>query len=60
MRLADLLRAGLRAGTDPADQAAASSVREKPLTLAVPTQTNQTWPIDFMHDQLAGGRSIRL
>jgi putative transposase len=35
-------------------------VREKPLPLAVPTQINQTWSMDFMHDQLADGRSIRL
>ncbi|SHN26563.1 putative transposase [Duganella sacchari] len=35
-------------------------VREKPLPLAVPTQANQTWSMDFMHDQLADGRSIRL
>ncbi|WP_432377569.1 IS3 family transposase [Duganella sp. P38] len=35
-------------------------VREKPLPLAVPTQINQTWSMDFMHDQLSDGRSIRL
>jgi putative transposase len=35
-------------------------VREKPLPLAVPTGINQTWSMDFMHDQLADGRSIRL
>jgi putative transposase len=35
-------------------------VREKPLPLAVPTAINQTWSMDFMHDQLADGRSIRL
>lgn len=35
-------------------------VREKPLALAVPTRINQTWSMDFMHDQLADGRSIRL
>lgn len=35
-------------------------VREKPLPLAVPTQINQVWSMDFMHDQLADGRSIRL
>ncbi len=35
-------------------------VREKPLPLAVPMQINQTWSMDFMHDQLADGRSIRL
>jgi len=35
-------------------------VREKPLPLAVPTAINQSWSMDFMHDQLADGRSIRL
>ena len=35
-------------------------VREKPLPLAVPTEINQSWSMDFMHDQLADGRSIRL
>jgi putative transposase len=35
-------------------------VREKPLLLAVPEQINETWSMDFMHDQLADGRSIRL
>lgn len=35
-------------------------VREKPETLAVPEAINQTWSMDFMHDQLANGRSIRL
>jgi len=35
-------------------------VREKPLPLAVPTQINQTWWLEFMHDQLADGCSIRL
>lgn len=35
-------------------------VREKPETLAVPESINQTWSMDFMHDQLANGRSIRL
>lgn len=34
--------------------------REKPDTLAVPTTINQSWSMDFMHDQLADGRSIRL
>jgi putative transposase len=35
-------------------------VREKPEALAVPTQINEVWSMDFMHDQLADGRCIRL
>jgi putative transposase len=35
-------------------------VREKPATLAVPESINQVWSMDFMHDQLSNGRSIRL
>lgn len=35
-------------------------VRDKPVPLTVPTSINQTWSMDFMHDQLADGRSIRL
>lgn len=35
-------------------------VREVPRPLAVPSGCNQTWSMDFMHDQLADGRSIRL
>lgn len=35
-------------------------VREQPAPLAVPSAINQTWSMDFMHDQLADGRSIRL
>lgn len=35
-------------------------VREDPLVLAVPTTINETWSMDFMYDQLANGRSIRL
>lgn len=35
-------------------------VREKPEALAVPAQINQCWSMDFMHDQLADGRSFRL
>lgn len=33
---------------------------EKPLPLAVPAQNNESWSMDFMHDQLADGCSIRL
>lgn len=35
-------------------------IREKPETLAVPTAINQSWSMDFMHDQLSDGRSFRL
>jgi len=33
--------------------------REKPEALSVPTSINQTWSMDFMHDQLGCGRSFR-
>jgi len=35
-------------------------VREKPEALAVPDRINAVWSMDFMHDRLADGRSIRL
>ena len=35
-------------------------VREQPEPLAVPSSLNECWSMDFMHDQLADGRSIRL
>src|SRR3546814_8665204 len=35
-------------------------VREQPEPLAVPYAHNEIWSMDFMHDQLADGRSIRL
>ena len=35
-------------------------VREKPEPLAVPAATNQCLSMDFMHDQLADGRSFRV
>ncbi len=35
-------------------------VREKPEALQVPTAINVCWSMDFMHDQLADGRSYRL
>src|SRR5574343_1336312 len=35
-------------------------VREKPEALAVPTEINQFWSMDFMHDQLEDGRCFRL
>lgn len=34
--------------------------REKPEALTVPSQINECWSMDFMHDQLSDGRSIRL
>ena len=34
--------------------------RDKPVTLAVPSTINETWSMDFMHDQLEDGRSFRL
>ncbi len=35
-------------------------VREKPATLTVPASINPVWSMDFMHEQLNNGRSIRL
>ena len=35
-------------------------VREKPDALAVPGTLNEVWSMDFMHDQLSDGRSVRL
>ena len=34
--------------------------REKPEELAVPESANQMWSMDFMHDQLRDGRTIRI
>ena len=34
--------------------------RERPEALTVPTTINECWSMDFMHDQLANGRSFRL
>lgn len=34
--------------------------RDKPVTLAAPSTINETWSMDFMHDQLEDGRSFRL
>ena len=34
--------------------------REKPEPLAVPASHNVSWSMDFMHDQLSDGRSVRL
>lgn len=35
-------------------------IRAIPEPLAVPAAINQTWSMDFMHDQLSDGRSFRL
>jgi putative transposase len=35
-------------------------IRDKPLLLAAPIAINRRWSMDFMHDQLADRRSIRL
>ncbi len=35
-------------------------VRDKPEPLSVPQSINKVWSMDFMHDQLSDGRSIRL
>lgn len=35
-------------------------VREKPEPLAVPLAINLVWSMDFMHDKLEDGRSLRL
>lgn len=34
--------------------------REQPEPLAVPTAKNESWSMDFMHDQLSDGRSYRV
>ena len=34
--------------------------REKPESLSVPDASNEVWSMDFMHNQLTDGRSIRL
>lgn len=34
--------------------------RHKPEPLKEPTKSNQIWSMDFMHDQLSNGRSIKL
>ena len=35
-------------------------VREKPEPLSVSEKINESWSLDFMHDQLADGRTVRL
>lgn len=34
--------------------------RDKPEPLTVPEHSNECWSMDFMHDQLSEGRSVRL
>lgn len=34
--------------------------REKPEPLTVPEKSNECWSMDFMHEQLSDGRSVRL
>lgn len=34
--------------------------RDKPGPLAVPESSNEFWSMDFMHDQLSDGHSVRL
>ncbi len=34
--------------------------RDKPEPLTVPEHSNECWSMDFMHDQLSDGRSVRL
>ena len=34
--------------------------RDKPEPLTVPKNSNECWSMDFMHDQLSDGRSVRL
>ena len=35
-------------------------IRETPQPLSVPENINECWSMDFMHDQLADGRQVRL
>jgi len=35
-------------------------VREQPEALTVPKKDNESWSMDFMHDQLSDGRPVRL
>lgn len=34
--------------------------RDKPEPLTVPESSNECWSMDFMHDQLSDGHSVRL
>lgn len=50
----------LRAIAEHAHQAEKRLKRDKPEPLRVPESRNECWSMDFMHDQLSDGRSIRL
>lgn len=47
-------------GIEPADKPRKRLIRQTPEPLTVPTATSHVWSMDFMHAQLADGRSIRL
>ena len=48
------------AGTEPLHQAQEANGAGKAGALAVPEMINDSWSMDFMHDQLNHGRSYRL
>lgn len=50
----------LRAVAEHAHQTQKRLRRDKPEPLAVPESSNECWSMDFMHDQLSDGRSVRL
>lgn len=50
----------LRAIAEHANKAEKRLKRDKPEPLRVPESRNECWSMDFMHDQLSDGRSIRL
>lgn len=50
----------LRAIAEHVHQAEKRLKRDKSEPLAVPESSNECWSMDFMHDQLSDGRSVRL
>ena len=50
----------LRVVAEYANKAEKRLKRDKPEPLEVPENRNECWSMDFMHDQLSDGRSIRL